>query len=264
MRERKDKWNYLIQAVSHALEVLEALCNNKEPLGVTELSKQLRLHKNNIFRLLATLEVRGYVMQDASTERYFLGPKALSLASAYESYSAIFRKSESPVNVVRKAVNENVYFATLVGDKVYYINGRESSNPVRTQFKRGYSMDILKSAAGRLLAALQFSNQEIAELKDPEFIKSVEDIKQSHIYVTQSLEKDVLSVAVPVKESQDNLIGAIQVDAPVYRMSAQDLVAAVTKGLTDYYDQTGLRDLSGIAIEVERMNSAIKEQIVVR
>jgi hypothetical protein len=69
---------------------------------------------------------------------------------------------------------------------------------------------------------------------------------------------------VPVKESQDNLIGAIQVDAPVYRMSAQDLVAAVTKGLTDYYDQTGLRDLSGIAIEVERMNSAIKEQIVVR
>jgi DNA-binding MarR family transcriptional regulator len=254
MRERKDKWNYLIQAVSHALEVLEALCNNKEPLGVTELSKQLRLHKNNIFRLLATLEVRGYVMQDASTERYFLGPKALSLASAYESYSAIFRKSESPVNVVRKAVNENVYFATLVGDKVYYINGRESSNPVRTQFKRGYSMDILKSAAGRLLAALQFSNQEIAELKDPEFIKSVEDIKQSHIYVTQSLEK----------ESQDNLIGAIQVDAPVYRMSAQDLVAAVTKGLTDYYDQTGLRDLSGIAIEVERMNSAIKEQMVVR
>jgi hypothetical protein len=78
------------------------------------------------------------------------------------------------------------------------------------------------------------------------------------------LEKEVLSVALPVMESQDSIIGAIQVDAPVYRVSPQDLTNATTRALTDYYDQTGLRDLSGIAIEVERMHNVAKEQVVVR
>ena len=69
---RREKSNYVIQAVAHALDVLEQFHGDGE-LGVTELSKRLKLHKNNVFRILATLEARGYIEQNRSTENYRLG-----------------------------------------------------------------------------------------------------------------------------------------------------------------------------------------------
>jgi len=70
-------------SVSHALDVLEQFSGDSEELGVTELSKRLKLHKNNVFRLLATLESRGYIEQNRTTENYRLGIRCLQLGQAY-------------------------------------------------------------------------------------------------------------------------------------------------------------------------------------
>ena len=59
---RRDKSNYIIQSVSHALDVLEEFQGDVDELGVTELSKKLKLHKNNVFRILATLQSRNYIV----------------------------------------------------------------------------------------------------------------------------------------------------------------------------------------------------------
>ena len=53
---KREKINYMIKSVSHALDILESFTKTEDELGVTELSKRLGLHKNNVFRLLATLE----------------------------------------------------------------------------------------------------------------------------------------------------------------------------------------------------------------
>ena len=71
-RPSKPKSDYSIQTVSNALRLLEAFYEDVE-LGVSELSRRLALHKNNVFRLLATLEERGYIEQSEDSERYRLG-----------------------------------------------------------------------------------------------------------------------------------------------------------------------------------------------
>ena len=70
---RREKSNYVIQSVSHALDVLEQFNGGVDEIGVTELSKRLKLHKNNVFRLLAILEARGYIEQNKVSENYRLG-----------------------------------------------------------------------------------------------------------------------------------------------------------------------------------------------
>ena len=47
---RREKANYVIQSVSHALDVLEQFHDTVDEIGVTELSKRLKLHKNNGFQ----------------------------------------------------------------------------------------------------------------------------------------------------------------------------------------------------------------------
>ena len=65
---KKQKSEYSIQTVTNALKLLEAF-RDEEELGVTELSCRLDLHKNNVFRLLATLELQGYIEQSAFSDR---------------------------------------------------------------------------------------------------------------------------------------------------------------------------------------------------
>ena len=73
---RKPKSDYAIQTVVNAMRVLEAF-RDEEELGVTEISRRLGLHKNNVFRLLATLEQQGYIEQSSDNERYRLGGRSL-------------------------------------------------------------------------------------------------------------------------------------------------------------------------------------------
>ena len=55
MPGKKPKGEYAIQTVTNALRVLDAF-READDYGVTELATRLHLHKNNVFRLLATLE----------------------------------------------------------------------------------------------------------------------------------------------------------------------------------------------------------------
>ena len=82
---RREKTNYIIQSVSHALDVLEQFTGEPDEFGVTELSKRLKLHKNNVFRLLATLEARGYIEQNKATRELPLGIRCLRLGTATSS-----------------------------------------------------------------------------------------------------------------------------------------------------------------------------------
>ncbi len=53
------------------------------PVGVTEIATGLGLSKAVVFRILASLQDRGYVEFDAESRRYLLGPKCLALGMAY-------------------------------------------------------------------------------------------------------------------------------------------------------------------------------------
>ena len=116
---RREKSNYTIQSVSHALDVLEQFNGSIEEIGVTELSKRLKLHKNNVFRLLATLEARGYIEQNKVTENYRLGLKCLQWARL------LFIKWVCCCNLGRiledlaKAIKESVFVAVRKGRASY-------------------------------------------------------------------------------------------------------------------------------------------------
>jgi DNA-binding IclR family transcriptional regulator len=92
---KRDKANYIIQSVAHALDVLEEFKGGADELGVTELSKKLKLHKNNVFRILATLESRGYIEQNKATENYRLGIKCLEYSRRTGKY---LRRNELYIN----------------------------------------------------------------------------------------------------------------------------------------------------------------------
>ena len=53
---KKPKSDYAIQAVANALRLLHVFRDDEDEIGVAELARRLGLPKNNVFRLLATME----------------------------------------------------------------------------------------------------------------------------------------------------------------------------------------------------------------
>src|SRR4026209_837335 len=115
---RREKSNYVIQSVSHAIDVLEQFHDNVDEIGVTELSKRLKLHKNNVFRLLATLEARGYIEQNKITENYRLGLKCLQLGQTFIHQMGLLLQSKAVLLELSKATRESAYVAIRKGSAI--------------------------------------------------------------------------------------------------------------------------------------------------
>jgi len=56
-----------VQAVKRAIAILKTFSSDEPELGVSEISRRLRLPKSTVSRLLATLEEEGLIAQDQET-----------------------------------------------------------------------------------------------------------------------------------------------------------------------------------------------------
>ncbi len=226
---KRDKSNYLIQSVSHSLDVLEELAGNQPEIGVTELSKRLKLHKNNVFRLLATLELRGYVEQNRESEDYRLGVKALQLGQAYLTHSSLVSRAYPIIKKLSEVIGETVSLATLQNGSVQFPISVESKRPVKVMQRVAVAMPAKENAAGRLLTA-QLQDSVLAELlagnkpQDAAIRNQLQELRNSgYIMDRAAIEADVVSMSKVVTGVNNEVVAAIEVLAPQYRAKVDEI-----------------------------------------
>src|SRR6266480_1074234 len=203
---RREKANYVIQSVSHALDVLEQFAGDAEELGVTELSKRLRLHKNNVFRLLATLESRGYIEQNRATENYRLGVRCQARPIMAE--------------LVRQA-RETTYLAVLRRAAVVPVEVIEADRPVRIVSQLGEALPLHATAAGKAHLAFEREDELRALVPDglPRFTERTIVDRQALLQQLRAVTangyavdlgehlEDVRAVAAPVRDYARAVVG---------------------------------------------------------
>lgn len=160
---QKDKSEYIIQAVSHALDLLEQFHDDIDELGVTELSKRLKLHKNNVFRLLATLESRGYIEQNKATENYRLGLNSLELGQTFIKQMGLLRQAKPILDQVVHECNETSYVAIFKDEHSVYLDVVETDLTVRVVSRVGSRLPAFATAAGKVHLAYM-SSEELLEM----------------------------------------------------------------------------------------------------
>jgi DNA-binding IclR family transcriptional regulator len=228
---RREKSNYIIQAVAHALDVLEQFYEDGE-LGVTELSKRLKLHKNNVFRILATLESRSYIEQNRSTENYRLGTKCLQLGQTYIQHMGLLQQARPIMLDVVKACHESAYVTVMRKGKVVPLDMVESDQPVRIVSHIGENLPLHCTAAGKV--HLAFEPDEEVQRSFPEGLQQytartitdrsqlLEQLKTvaASGYAVDNGEylTDVRTVAVPIKDYTRTVVGSLAVSGPSYRI----------------------------------------------
>jgi len=232
---RREKSNYIIQSVSHSLDVLEQFCGEADELGVTELSKRLKLHKNNVFRLLATLESRGYIEQNRATENYRLSIRCLQLGQSYIQHMGLLRQARLILPDLVRQVRETSYVAVLRRGAVVPVEVVEADRPVRIVSQLGELLPLHATAAGKVHLAFQ-SEEDLRALPAEGLTKHTDRTVVDRQALLQQLKTvavqgyavdlgenvdEIRSVATPVRDYTGNVVGALAVAAPASRLTAE-------------------------------------------
>jgi DNA-binding IclR family transcriptional regulator len=232
---RREKTNYIIQSVSHALDVLEQFTGESDELGVTELSKRLKLHKNNVFRLLATLESRGYIEQNKATENNRLGIRCLQLGQTYVMQMGLLRQAHPIIESLANAAGETAFVAVLRKASVVPLDAVEANRPIRLTSRIGEALPLHCTAAGKVqLAFISDADLREALIEGlPKFTDTTIIDRQALLAQLRSVAErgysleigehlsEVNSVAVPIRDYTRNVVGSLAVSGPAHRMDSE-------------------------------------------
>jgi DNA-binding IclR family transcriptional regulator len=235
---KREKTNYIIQSVNHALDILEEFCKQQEELGVTELSKRLNLHKNNVFRLLATLESRGYIEQNKATENYCLGVKNLELGQAFIKQIGLLRQAKPVLEKLVKDVDETGYIAVARGNSVFYLDAVETKQIVKVASRVGSRLPIFTTSVGKVLVAYEpveeiekmipkagltkYTPNTIVDKKGlMEHLKQVAN--QGFAIDFEEVDEGVACTGAPIRDYTRRVVGAISVSGPSSRLTKERL-----------------------------------------
>ena len=235
---KREKSSYIIQSVAHALDLLEEFSGDVNELGVTELSRRLKLHKNNVFRLLATLEAKGYVEQNKITENYRLGLKALELGQRYIKQVGLIKQAKPFLEEIVDKVNETTYLGILRDGFAVYLDAVEAKRTVRVVSRVGLRLPAHCSAIGKAQVAYLseseleriFPNKTLERFTENtitdrerlfEHLKEVRE--KGYAIDNEEYEKEVKCVGVPIFDYTGRVVGGISVSGPAYRMTDRRL-----------------------------------------
>jgi len=242
MSPRKSKSDYVIQTVNHALRLLEEF-RAEDELGVTELSRRLNLHKNNVFRLLATLEQRGYIEQSSANERYRLGAKCLELGEIFCRSHSLLEQARPILRSLAEEVGETVHLAQMTSFEVVHVDAQVHQQPILAPSRVGQRLPVHCTALGKVLlgsasdCCRQVYEQNVvagrelpprtgATIVDP--IKFFEEVRtaagQGYALDIEECEEGLSCAAVPVYDRTSLVVAALSVSGPSFRLGVDELI----------------------------------------
>lgn len=216
--------SYTITAVDRALALLEVLAE-KPGLGVTEIANLTGNTKSLIFRLIYTLERRGYVIKDPVTRTYTLGYRPLYLAANAHDQLAVLRAAEPFLDALAEACDGNVNLLVRDGTNSVCIAVREAKSPTQLYAKVGRRGPLHVGGGPKILLA--YAPPEIldavlgqtlerftpATITDPKALKRLLDtiraagVNESH----GDLDPDAFSFAAAIKEASGEVVATVSV-----------------------------------------------------
>lgn len=225
-----------VQSVDRAVSVLEILARHGEA-GVTEIADELDVHKSTAFRLLGVLENRGLVTQTGDRGKYYLGAGVLRLAGAAAARLDI---SQEGVPVCREAADElgeTVNIAVLDDDAAVNVMQARGTASVSAQNWLGRRTPLHATSSGKVLLAHMpltlregFLARPLSRLTERTVtgaallrteLETV--LTRGYAVTTDELELGLAAAAAPIRAHDGNVIAAISVSGPVYRLGPERL-----------------------------------------
>ena len=141
------------QTVQKAMNLLEALVRSGQPRRLTELARQLGLTKPNVYRLLSTLSILGYVKKDPETSLYSPTLKLWEMGSMLVRDVDLVAVSGPRLRRLMEDTHESVQLAIFDAGFVVYMDKVDSPQPLKAMTSIGSRLPATVTSTGKAMLA---------------------------------------------------------------------------------------------------------------
>jgi DNA-binding IclR family transcriptional regulator len=225
---------YTVDAAAKALELLNAFSFKERSFSLSDLANRTGIPRATAFRLLSTLDQYGFISKAGA--EYHLGIKCLVLGNVVAADLDVREKAHPHLVALRDITRETAHVAVLHQWQVVYLERVPSPQPVGfMQSRAGAILPAYCTALGKTLLAHR-PEAEVAEWVISETLtpltpytntspnRLLEELRvireRGYGLDEQEHEIGVRCVAAPIRNHRGDVVAAISVAGPEYRMPA--------------------------------------------
>ena len=227
-----------IQSLGRAFSILEEVARHREGISLADLGRMVGLHNSTTFHLAKTMVSLGYLRQEKDSKRYRVGRPLFALAAGALDEIEMVNVATPLLEELSRDTGESGHFAVRMGDEVVVIARTSSPGAFQLTDRVGVVRPAHCTALGKIILASLRPDQlkrfiERVELRPsttksitgvPALTKEIAEIKRTGIaFDDGEFNPEVRCIAVPVMNFTGQVIGALGISGPIWRLSNQVL-----------------------------------------
>lgn len=236
-----EKSNEGVRAVDRALDILMAFRAGDHLLSASDLLKRVDLSRPTLYRLLRTLELRGFIVSSGEPQRFRLGPSVAHLAHVWTSGLDLAELSQPMMRRLWEQTGETVALLVHHGEERVCVAEMPSAQPL--SFKRGvgHSENVTVGASGRAILAFatdapRYIDGKIPKARQKAYLEQLARIRETGYAI-----------------SRDELIqGAVAIAAPFFSAGSQVVGSLAVYGPSARVDEAQVRQIAQLLLEAAR------------
>lgn len=225
--------------IVNAIAVLRTFSADEPLLGVTEIANRVGLHKSTVSRILATFEQEHLVERDAETRRFRLGLGLIAVAGPLLAELEERRVAYPVLRELSERTGETSALMVWSGDESICVEQIAShqqikhTTPLGARYKDALSASVQVFLAGEpeprvrsLLASGAISYPGLDESSlDAYLVRLKDDIRRGWSVNYGETSVDEVGLAAPVYDHRGEVVAAVLIPAPRFRVSKDRLQA---------------------------------------
>ncbi len=250
-----------ILVLHKTLDLLETIRETHSGLCLSDLARAVGLPKPTAYRIIATLEGRGYLSR-SSTGQYQMTRKLFDLQQNESEEQALARVAPNVMQKLVGSCRETVNLGILDASEVVVISTLESPQSIRMTSKVGNRRYLHSTALGKILLS-GLSEKEVDRLIRiqglpklmPRTITTRGALstelalirKQGYAVDNEENEPGGRCIAAPIVGHDGRIMAALSISAPIFRMDMSrarslvpeliDACRMISSGLTSTPDE---------------------------
>lgn len=242
MRGRPRHWDdkteqNTIKSLDRAMEVFEYLSDHQGK-ALSALASEMDQSPATVYRILITLEGRGFVEFDAEDQVWHIGPQAFVIGARFLRRTSLVERARPILRHLMEATGETANLGIEQGGHVLFVSQVETNATIRAFFAPGTLSPMHASGIGKALLAQKDSgwlNRLIAKRKldaftehtltDPVVLWADLDETRARGYSIDGEEKSLgmRCIAAPVFDHTQEAVAGISVSGPTSRIGMDQI-----------------------------------------
>lgn len=233
-----------MQSVDRIITILAHLSDAGKGLGITEVYNACDLPKSTLHRTLGSLMEHGFVLQDAESKKYRLGPAVLRLGASYLSQNDLRSYARSYLEKLGADLNETVYLTILQDHTAICVDTFGASRNLNYFVHIGREMPFNTTAAAKVILAYQteevvkkviysVKHRKLTEksIVDPDYLfEHMKEIKECGFGICEGeMEEGVTAIAAPVWNWGNQVMASVAVIGPSVRLHGEMQTTVIDK-----------------------------------